>query len=136
MRIKSLALALLLLMSLICKAGQERDLIYSGGDASSIAKRLTKDWGAATTSEFDAFSRKFLAVVVDVGSGTTRKNIYLYVRSKDASAWNLILYRLTNSSVVHFEAEKDGISAYAKSDRRLIFLPAEGLNIDFDAAEQ
>lgn len=77
-----------------------------------------------------------MSVIVDTGSGTYRKEVYLYLKSKQSNHFSLLIFRRSNSREIIIKLENEGIAIFSSAGKKLIYLPKEGLNLGFDPKEQ
>ncbi|MES2041141.1 MAG: hypothetical protein V4495_25265 [Pseudomonadota bacterium] len=128
-----------LLFSLHCAVatGQEiaRPSLFTGSK-EQIAESMAKVFPESVAKEFEYDGKSLLSVIVDTGSGTYRKDVYLYLKSRQGNNFSLLVFRRTNSREITIKKENDGISLVSSAGRKLIYLPKESLNLDFDLGEQ
>ncbi len=111
-------------------------MLHTGVEKNVIVESLKKEYGYTEVNEFDCFGKDALTVVGDSGFGVSRKIVYLYVKEKKDSIWQLVIYRATNSSKIEIKIDGDGIAAISKNGNKLFFVPKEGLSLSFDPKEQ
>lgn len=128
-----------LLFSLHCAVATEQEIIRSSlitGSKEQIVESMAKVFPEAVAKEFEYDGKSFISVIVDTGSGTYRKEVYLYLKSKQGNHFSLLVFRRSNSREIIIKQENEGISIVSSAGKKLIYLPKEGLNLDFDPNEQ
>lgn len=122
--------------------GQEitRSSLVSGskitGSKEQIVESMAKVFPEAVAKEFEYDGKSFISVIVDTGSGTYRKEAYLYLKSKQGNNFSLLVFRRSNSREIIIKQEDEGISLVSSAGKKLVYLPKEGLTLDFDSSEQ
>ncbi|MFZ6745329.1 hypothetical protein ACO0LC_19065 [Undibacterium sp. JH2W] len=134
-----ITLFLVLLFSLHCAVAQPQEITHSSfrsGSKEQIEERMAKVFPGAAVKEFEYDGKSFISVIVDTGFGTYRKDAYLYLKSKQDNHFSLLVFRRSNSSEITIKQESDGISLISSTGKKLVYLPKEALNLDFDPNEQ
>jgi hypothetical protein len=91
-------------------------------------------FGLAPVEKYELKGQQVLVLLGDVGSGLALRVIYVYVRTPEA--WRLIAVRFTNTSDVKVVKSAGALVFKSKAGKELLSLPAEGLPVTFDPAEQ
>lgn len=112
------------------------DMVSSASSKQEVIAKHSLLGRHVETSELRYEDKNFLAVVVDVGSGISRKTLYLYVQEARDAPWTLLAYRPSNSSSIRIASSDEGISVYSKNGKKLLVIPRDALTLKFDPLEQ
>ncbi len=119
-----------------CFAQSEGFAIPSGVEKKQIVDNIGKVFGSVKVSEFRVGDKNVMTVFANSGFGTARMDIYLYIKNEETLKWDFMAFRATNSSTIKTNIDDDGISFYSKSGKKLVFIPADGLDLDYNRFEQ
>jgi hypothetical protein len=138
MKIEFTASLLLGCSLLLCSPPTRADpgLLHTGMSREDLAAKYILKFGRAEVNELDYHGSSLITVVVDVGSGISRKALYLYARESGQLHWNLIAHRASNSSSIRVDTSPDGVTALSKQGRKLLYIPRDALSLKYDQAEQ
>jgi len=109
---------------------------FSAQTTKDLTASLETSYGSLKLEEIKLERIDVLVAIVDPASGTSRKSALLYTRKSKDAPWMLLLYRATNSSSIAISVEGGSLIAYSKGGRKLFIVPAEAMNLGFDATEQ
>jgi hypothetical protein len=110
------------------------ELMMTAATDAEIQQWGKDRFGLAPVSRYELNGQQVIVLLGDVGSGLALRVIYVYVHVADS--WRLIAVRFTNTSDVIVEKRADRLVFKSKAGKELLCLPAEGLSIAFDRAEQ
>jgi hypothetical protein len=117
-------------------ASQPAELFYSSASKEQILGSHSRHVGQVEAKDIAYAGKNLFVVLVDVGSGLSRKNLYIYVSEKPGDSWKLLAFRSTNSASLTVETTAAGIRGVSKNGKTLVFIPVDALSLAFDPAEQ
>ena len=128
-----------LLFCLHCAVATGQEIVRPSlftGSKEHIMEGMAKVFPEAVAKEFEYDGKSFISVIVDKGSGTYRKEVYLYLKSTQGNNFSLLVFRRSNSREIIIKQEDEGISLVSSAGKKLVYLPKESLTLDFDSSEQ
>jgi len=114
--------------------------MFSFESQEAIKKWGENEFGTPPESQFiEIGEHKVYVLFCEYTSGVSRKTIYVYLQtnSTDKEEWRLLLFRDTNTSKVTIEIDPENdILFKSKSGKKLLELPFNALNLNYDSLER
>jgi len=117
---------------------KEPSFLLSANGKEEILKGAKKEHGRVWSEHLNVDGKEILIVSVNIGSGVARVKFKLYLFSETRKQWELLLLRVTNTSkvIVDYNKRIKEVNIYSKAGKKLVSLPIESLNLNYDRAEQ
>lgn len=137
-----IVLPIMVLFSINIQA-QNNKMIFSFQSKSEIIEWGKKEFGFSISSDSSSYKiedQNIFILIGDYGSGVQRKAIFVFLNNNigKRDEWRLFCMRDTNTSEVYVEIDQKlkEIVFKAKSEKTLMILPFETLNLKFDFSKQ